>query len=304
MQPRPTATIAIPTRARPAYLEVTLASVVPQAALADAEVLVVSDGAHAATTEVAHRHGVRLLSLPTRAGLNAARNAAVTAAGSDLIVFTDDDVVAPPDWLAAVLSGARGAPDRDVFGGPIRARLEGGGPRACGREPVPISTLELGAEDRDAPHVWGANMAIRARAFRLVGGFDEAISGRGDEEEWQRRYAARGGRIRYLAAAGLDHRRDVADSRLRVLARSAYGHGRAARRNDVRKGAAPAIAGELRTLAGCAWHVVRRRCANGVVLTVHAAGRLWESLGAWKAPGARRERSLGSRVTRRAQRRR
>ena len=50
-------------------------------------------------------------------------------------------------------------------------------------------------------------MAIRRRAFERVGRFDEAITGRGDEEEWERRYMAAGGRIRYLAAAGLDHRR-------------------------------------------------------------------------------------------------
>ncbi len=285
----PTATVAIPTRARPAYLAVTLAAVVPQAARADVEVVVVSDGAHAATAEVAHRHGVRLVSLLSSAGLNAARNVAVAAADSELIIFVDDDVEPPSGWLDAVLSGVDRAPDRDVFGGPIHASLEGGGPRACGREPAPISTLALGGEDRDVPYVWGANMAIRARAFRQIGGFDETISGgRGDEEEWQRRYAARGGHIRYLAAAGLDHRRDLADSRLRVLARSAYGHGRAARRNDVRKGTAPAIGAELRTLAGCAWHVIRRRCANGVVLAAHSAGRLAESLGARVALPAQR----------------
>ncbi len=287
MQGSPTVTVVIPTRARPDYLRVTLASVRPQAAHAGAEVLVLSDGADAETAEIAHRHGARLLSLRSATGLNAARNAAVGAAGSDLIVFVDDDVDAPPGWLDAILSGVRSTPGREVFGGPIHARLEGPAPRACGREPAPITTLELGAADRDVTFVWGANMAIAARAFERIGGFDETISGRGDEEEWQRRYTARGGRIRYLAGAGLAHRRNAADARLRVLARAAYGQGRGARRNDVRKGDAPAILDEVRTLAGCVWHVVRRRCGNGVVLGAHAAGRLRESLGArGPAPGA------------------
>ena len=35
----------------------------------------------------------------------------------------------------AMLAGIASAPDDDVFGGPIRPRLEGGGPRSCGREP-------------------------------------------------------------------------------------------------------------------------------------------------------------------------
>lgn len=278
MHSLPTASVVVPTRARPDYLTVALASVMPQAKRAGAEVLVVSDGPDPATAEVARRQGVRLLALPKPSGLNAARNAAVAELGTDLIVFVDDDVDAPPGWLGAVLSGARSAPDRDVFGGPIRARLEGGGPRACGREPAPITTLDLGEEDRDVQFVWGANMAIRKRAFERIGGFDETIRVRGDEEDWQRRYAADGGRIRYLANAALDHRRNAEDSTVRMLARAAYGHGRAARRYDVRTGSAPPILKELRTLAGCAWHTVRRRCAFGIVLGAHTAGRLHQAL--------------------------
>ncbi|MGB0092730.1 MAG: glycosyltransferase family A protein, partial [Solirubrobacteraceae bacterium] len=87
----------------------------------------------------------------------------------DLIVFLDDDVDAPPGWLYALLSGVRASPDYDVFGGPIRPRLEGGGPWACGLESAPITAL----------------------------------------------YLAAGGRIRYLAAVGLDHRRTPADATVR-----------------------------------------------------------------------------------------
>ena len=76
--------------------------------------------------------------------MNAARNAGVRAATGDLIVFIDDDVSVPPGWLDALLAGVAAAPDREVYGGPIRARLEGGGPRACGREPPPITTLDHG----------------------------------------------------------------------------------------------------------------------------------------------------------------
>ena len=39
----PFASIVIPTRARPAYLEVALASIAPQAAASAAEVLVIDD---------------------------------------------------------------------------------------------------------------------------------------------------------------------------------------------------------------------------------------------------------------------
>jgi glycosyltransferase involved in cell wall biosynthesis len=276
---KPTATVAIPTRGRPGYLDVTLASVAPQAVSAGAEVLVINDGDTPETRAIAERHGVRLIPQRPARGLNAARNAAFREAASNLIVLIDDDVEAPGGWLDALLAGVRAAPDRGVFGGPIRAVLEGGGPRACGREPAPITTLDLGPADRDVELVWGSNMAIRREAFERVGPFDEAIFGlRGDEEEWERRYAASGGCVRYVAGARLDHRRTREDATVHALARASYHHGRAARRHDVRRGAAPALPNELRTLAGCMWHILRRRCAIGIVMLAHSAGRLREAM--------------------------
>jgi GT2 family glycosyltransferase len=275
---QPTASIVIPTSGRPDYLRVTLASVAPQAQAHGAEVLVVNDGGDRATGAVAAGYGARVVDLAAPGGPNAGRNAGVRAARSELIVLLDDDVDVPAGWLAAMLEGVAGSPERDVFGGPIRARLEGGGPRSCGREPAPITTLDHGPGDRDVELVWSANMAIRRPALDRVGEFDEALRGRGEEEDWERRYTALGGTIRYLAKAGLDHRRSVADSTLTSLARSAYGHGRAARRYDLRKGEPPSVAAELRTLAGCGWHVIRRRCANGIVMGAQAAGRLREAL--------------------------
>jgi glycosyltransferase involved in cell wall biosynthesis len=268
----------IPTLAAADYLDVTLASVTPQARAAGAEVLVVLDGYDAATAAVARRHDARVISFERRRGLNAARNAGVGAARSDLIVLIDGDVEAPSGWLAALLEGVRAAPEHEVFGGPIRARLEGGGPRACGREPPPITTLDCGPEDRDAGLVWGANMAIRRCAFGRVGAFDESIFGRGDEQEWEARYLGGGGRIRYIARAGLDHRRSASDARLRVLTATAYRHGREARRNDLRAGKPRPIQRELRTVIGCAWHLVRRRCAYGIVMGARAAGSVHEAL--------------------------
>jgi len=193
-------------------------------------------------------------------------------------VLIDDDIAAPAGWLEAMLRGARESPGYDVFGGPIRARLEGGGPRSCGREGAPITTLDLGPDDRDADFVWSANMAIRRATFQRVGGFDEEIHGRGEEEDWEQRYKAVGGRIRYLAAAGVEHRRSRADATVRALAGASYELGRSARRHDLRKGVAPPLRAELRTLGGCAWHTLNRRCANGIVLGAQAAGRLREAL--------------------------
>jgi glycosyltransferase involved in cell wall biosynthesis len=273
----PTASIVIPTLAAAEYLEVTLASVMPQARAAGAEVIVVSDGPDRPTAAAAERHRARLVTLPEQRGLNAGRNAGIQAARGDFIVFIDQDIEAPRGWLDALIDGARANPESEVFGGPIRARLEGG-PRSCGREPAPITTLDAGPEDRDVPLVWGANMAIRRSAFERLGAFDEVLHGRGNEDDWEFRYTTTGGRIRYLARASLDHRRSAPDAQLRVLARHAYGQGRESRRHDSRVGKARPIPTELRTLAGCAWHTVRRRCAYGIIMGARAAGSLREAL--------------------------
>lgn len=277
MSGEPSASIVIPTRDRPDYLAVTLASVVPQAERAGAEVVVVDDGSDPANAAVAASHRARVIR-PDGHGANAARNAGIEASSGDLVVLIDDDVDAPPGWLQALLEGVAGSPEHDVFGGPIEGRLEGGGPRACGRERPPITTLDLGPDDRDVALVWGANMAIRRSALEQIGPFDETLHGRGEEEEWQRRYTAQGGRVLYLAAAGLAHRRSPADSTLCRLGRAQYALGRTARSYDVRKGEAPGLAGELRVLAGCVWHTFRRRCGVGVVMAAHAAGRVRQAI--------------------------
>ena len=266
--------IVIPTRGRPAYLDVALGSVAPQARDAGAELVVVQDGAHPAVETVAGRHGARIVTLPGRRGANAARNAGIAATDADLVVLLDDDIRAPDGWLAALLDGVRRSPGADVFGGPIRARLEAGGPRGCGRENPPITSLDLGPVDRDATLVWSANMAIRRRALDRIGPFDESIHGRGEEEDWERRYTAAGGVVRYVAAAGLEHRRCGADASLRRLARAAHALGVTARRYDRRKGTAPSPARELATLAATVGHVVRRRCPLGLVSVAHTLGRI------------------------------
>jgi GT2 family glycosyltransferase len=276
----PAASILFPTRNRRAYLAVALASVANQAAAHEAEIVVVEDdGADPETERLAASHGARYVALGRPQGLNIARNAAIEAATADLLCFLDDDVAAWPSWLGAILAAASGNPEHDAFGGPIRALLEGTDLHACGREPLPVTTLDLGPADRDADLVWGANLTLRRAAVERIGPFDPARSGPGDEEEWEHRLRAAGGRIRYVAAAGVDHRRTGADARIRGLSRAAWHRGRYARRFDEAKGTAPGVAGELRTLAGCVWHTGRYRCGNGIVLTAQTAGRLREALG-------------------------
>jgi len=274
----PAAAVVIPTRGRAGYLEVALDSLAVQDAGAAYEVIVVDDGSNDGTRELCARAGVRSVRFDPPRGLNAARNAGAKATAAPLVVYSDDDVRAPTGWLRAYLAGAARHPDAEAFGGPIRARFEGRAPRGCGREDPPLTTLDLGPADRETSVVWGANMAVRRSALERIGEFDEDIHGGGDEEQWLERLRAAGGRVVYLAAAGLDHRRTAEDSRLGALMRGAYGRGRAVRSFDARQGRAPELRRELRVLAGCGWHTVRRGCPQGLVMGAHSLGRTVEAL--------------------------
>ncbi len=272
------AAIVVPTRDRASYLDVALLGLAEQARAQGADLLVVDDGPSAAVRAVAERHGARYAAHDSSRGLNAARNTGLAETSAELVCFVDDDVRVLPGWLAALTDGAVRNPSHGCLTGPVRAVFEGYSPRFCGREGPPITFLDLGAVERDAPHAWGANLAVRRSAVELVGPFDETLALYGDEQEWEARLHAAGGRIRWLPDAALEHRRAGPDARVSSLARAARFRGRAARREDVAKGSAPGLARELRVLGGAALHGPRFGCANGPIFTAHSVGRIEEAL--------------------------
>jgi glycosyltransferase involved in cell wall biosynthesis len=290
--------IVVPTRGRPPALDRALATIAPQAAAAGGAVVVAEDGGDGARA-VAERHGAHYVGLNPARGPNAARNAGIAAADADLVVLAEDDVETPPGWLQALLDAAAAHPGVGVFGGPIRGRVDGRAWRTCGREWPPISSFWRGATDREVDLVFAGNMAIRRDAFERVGPFAESLglyadeaeriaaatAGAapaagffGDEEEWQDRHRATGGRILYVAGARLDHVRVGTAARTGALVRAAYARGRVARRWSESRGGAPSLARELRVLAGSAWHLVGRRCMNGLLFAADAAGRVREAV--------------------------
>jgi GT2 family glycosyltransferase len=276
--PKPLVSVVVPSSNRADYLEVALASLSAQDLDAEYEVIVVDDASHDGTPDVVAAAGVRSVRQEEARGPNAARNAGIDAAEADLVALVDDDVWAPPGWLRALVEGANRHPRAGALGGPIRARFEGPAPRGCGREQPPITSLDLGRDDHPTDLVWSANMAVRQSAFDLVGPFDERFSTGGDEEDWLRRLRAAGGEVVYVADAWLDHRRAGDDARLRSLMRSAYRRGRNMRAYDRMRGVDPRLGKELRVLAGCGWHTVRRACPQGLVAGAHSAGRLAEAV--------------------------
>ncbi len=280
------AAVVVPTKDRATYLDVALLGLSAQARDAGADLLVVDDGPDPATRAAAERHGARYVAHTSSRGLNAARNTGLDATTAALVCFVDDDVRVRPGWLAALLDGARRNPGHGCLTGPVEAVFEGYAPRFCGREGPPITFLDLGPSECDAPHAWGANLAVRRSAVEAVGRFDESLGLYGDEQEWEARLQAAGGRIRWLPHAALEHRRAGADARVSSLVRAARSRGRAARREDVAKGAPPPLDRELRVLAGTLLHGPRFACANGPILSAHSIGRIEEALRPAPAAGA------------------
>src|SRR6476620_1231578 len=221
-----TAAIIVPTRGRAGYLTRALASISEEASDAGVDVVVVDDGPAAETRAVAERAGARYVAHDRTLGLNAARNTAFAATDADWLFFTDDDVEVRPGWLAALLAAAGGAGDDvAVLAGAIHARIDNPRYRQCGREGPPITFLE---EDRGVG--WGANLGVRRAWVQRVGPFDAARELYGDEQEWQDRVRAAGGRILWVPDGALDHVRRGEDATVRALARAAYARGRPSRR--------------------------------------------------------------------------
>jgi GT2 family glycosyltransferase len=166
--------------------------------------------------------GVRYLRCPPRDRCKAL-NAAVRAATTEWIAFTDDDTLPVPEWLSAASAYAE-ASGVNIFGG----RVEPGKPEG----PMPLwmtpgksghvpghvifvryaprqSSGLLGAGDR-VP--FGANFFARKSLFEKYGGFDETLwplLGRaalgGDDTEFEVRVRERGERIGYCHEALIIH---------------------------------------------------------------------------------------------------
>jgi glycosyltransferase involved in cell wall biosynthesis len=126
-------TTAICTWNRSKSLGVTLLSlqrlIIPPGI--DWEVIIVNNNCTDDTDEIVEQFTdglpIRLLH-EKQQGLSNARNCAVEAAKGDYILWTDDDVIVDPNWLAAYVDAFRTWPKAALFGGPIKLKLEGNPP--------------------------------------------------------------------------------------------------------------------------------------------------------------------------------
>ena len=198
---RPSVSIIIPTRNRSAILAQCLAAL-PAGALGLElpEVIVVDDCSSDDTSSTIDQFcsatgwQVHRLRQDRPLGANAARNAALRVARSEIIVFIDDDVLVTEGWLSNLVDGL--SERFPVVSGPVRLTMEG---PVLGkhREEVRAFLGEVlqppaGFDGQQLPVL--GNLAAYRKVFELAT-FDESLRPPIEEADWLRRSGVRCGFI-------------------------------------------------------------------------------------------------------------
>jgi GT2 family glycosyltransferase len=247
------ASVVIPTRNRAASLRRCLRGLDRQTVDRDEfEVIVADNGSTDGTREVVEQaldesDHVRYVFVGTL-GPSPARNAAIAVARADIVVFTDDDAVADPAWLAALLAGHARWPDAGALSGRTELRFATRAPSWFHDDLATwYSARDLGPAPRllETECPWGVNASVRADVARAVGGFDHALGPgpRGwlvnEDLEFFQRVRAAGYPIGYVPDALVLH--DVAPRRVSRgwLLRRTFTQGRSDAVLDARSATGP-----------------------------------------------------------------
>jgi GT2 family glycosyltransferase len=170
--------VVMPTKDRAELIEGALRAILANS-FTDFELVLVDQGRDHQAADIADQLAqtdsrVRAIR-DTGIGASRARNLGAAASRGEIIAFIDDDCVARPDWLQAIVDAFDAHPDAGV---------------ACARvTPAPCDPRDgfiVGYEPSRRKRLSGrmgklfdsgisANMAFRRSAFQQIGGFDEQL---------------------------------------------------------------------------------------------------------------------------------
>jgi GT2 family glycosyltransferase len=233
MSALPAAAVILASRNRPALLADAVASILAGEQV-PAELIVVdqSDRPDLGLRGRAPGGACRLRYLWSESrGLSRANNLGAAAAGTDLLVFTHDDVVVDPGWYGSLLAALVSAGPRAVVTGRVLAAAPPSpGGFAPSTNPDPEPAAWQGRIGRDV--LFPMNMALHRRALAGIGGFDERL-GPGtpypaaEDNDLGYRLLEAGYRIVYEPGAVVHHRAWRPDAEYADL-RYGYGRGQGA----------------------------------------------------------------------------
>lgn len=225
--------------------------------------------------------GVTVIPNNRSRGASGGRNSGAAVSSGEVIAFLDDDEVAAPSWLEALL-GHLASPDVAGVGGRSDPLWPGVRPRWFPPEfDWTIGTSYLGMPETAGPvrNVWSGNMVIPRRVFDAVGGFRDGFGKVGDSARPEdtdlclRATAQQGGTWIYEPAGITGHRVPPQRATLRYFLRRCFSEGRG-------KAALAAFNG-----AAESWSVERRYARQ--VLPRGIARGLRETVGGDISGGAR-----------------
>lgn len=214
------ATVVICTRDRPDELSACLSSL-PRQSYRPREIIVVDNASRdQRTRDVALAAQVTYIR-EDRPGLDIARNTGAVRATSDVVAFTDDDVLLHPNWLERLLAAFDAPQIAAVTGLVLPAELATEAQRhfeiywgfGRGYRQQDFASSRFKSHRNGAFPAWdigaGASMAFRREVFEKVGLFDERLDvGQagcsGDSEYWYRLLAS-GYTCRYVPSSVAFH---------------------------------------------------------------------------------------------------
>jgi GT2 family glycosyltransferase len=224
----------VPTRDRPDALARCLGALDRQEGMDDLEVIVVDDGsadARAVAQVVAASGRARLLRCERSTGPAAARNRGARSAGADVVLFTDDDCEAAPDWASCLRAAIEGGADA-VAGITVNGRP--GNALASASETI-VAYVQERARHNGATHFAASNnIAVSGGVLPDVA-FDETYR-YGEDRDWCARIVAAGYSLRVEPRAVVVHSQNLS---LSTFVRQQFGYGRGSGRFRRRHGVLP-----------------------------------------------------------------